>query len=169
MGLSARDVMEREIVTVDPDETLADLERLLLQHRIGGVPVVEEGTLLGIVSRSDLVRVLSTEQSLADTQLDFYRQYEEHPTAPSELVAREMEEDREDAARIVAHRMAGLRVRDAMIDAVVRVEADAPLRDVARTLVEQRIHRLVVTENQRPVGIITTLDLVRLIADERVA
>ncbi len=167
MGLSARDLMKSKVHTVSPDETLADLEDRLLAHHIGGAPVVERGKLVGIVTRSDVVRALSMERELASAQIDFYREYEHDPDAPSEVVAREMEEDATEAARMVAERMAHLRVRDAMIPDVVTVDAASPLRDVARTLAERRIHRVVVKEGEELTGILTALDLVRLIADDR--
>jgi len=165
--LRARDAMNREVRHIAPDESLAELEQRLLAERIGGVPVVEQGRLVGIVSRSDVVRVLASEQAMADSVGDFYREFQEDPFAAGARVARAAAEDPERSAEQVAHRLAGLCVRDAMVTDVVSVDADAPLREVAEQLVEHRIHRLVVTEGDRLAGIVTTLDLARLIAEGR--
>lgn len=48
--------MARHIVTVAPDMQLADLERVLTRENIGRVPVVEDGELVGIVTRKDVLR-----------------------------------------------------------------------------------------------------------------
>ncbi len=167
MGLCARDAMTAELATISPNETLADLERLLLGRHIGGVPVVEGERLVGLVTRSDVVRTLSTERTLVEVQLDFYREYHQDPDAPYRRVGEAMEREQTRAAEILAGRLVTLRVRDAMVTSVLTVDADAPLAEVARRLVKDRVHRLVVTERERPVGIVTTTDLVRLVAEGR--
>jgi len=50
----ADDIIEREVLTVGPSATLADVDRLMSDHGISGVPVMDEGTIIGIVSRRDL-------------------------------------------------------------------------------------------------------------------
>jgi CBS domain-containing protein len=54
----ARDIMTRDVATVAPDTPLAEIATLLEKRRIKRVPVMDEGHLVGIVSRSDLVRAL---------------------------------------------------------------------------------------------------------------
>ena len=55
----ARDVMTREVVTVAPGTSIAEVAGILERERIKRVPVLEDGVLVGIVSRSDLVRALA--------------------------------------------------------------------------------------------------------------
>jgi CBS domain-containing protein len=157
--MQARDVMTPAPATIGPDASLADLEALLLAKRVGGVPVVEHGKLVGIVSRSDVVRMLGTEQAVADTQSDFYREFYGEPYASTAASSPEA------ASEQVARRLAHLRVRDAMVADVITVAADAPLREVAQRLVEHHIHRVVVTSDGALAGIVTALDLVRLVAE----
>lgn len=57
-GLSARDVMTREPVTVDEDVSLEEIATLLEQKRIKRVPVLRAGKLVGIVSRANLLHGL---------------------------------------------------------------------------------------------------------------
>jgi len=159
--MQARDVMTAAPATIGPDESLADLEALLLAKRVGGVPVVEHGKLAGIVSRSDVVRVLGTEQSIADTQSDFYREFYGEPYANTAASTPDASSEQ------IARRLARLRVRDAMVLDVVSVAADAPVRDVAQRLVEHHIHRVVVTEGGALAGIVSALDVVRLVAEDR--
>jgi CBS domain-containing protein len=62
---SVRDLMTREVITVDEEMPLPDVARLLEQHRIKRVPVLQEGRVVGIVSRADLVRALAHEEETA--------------------------------------------------------------------------------------------------------
>jgi acetoin utilization protein AcuB len=48
--------MTPEPVTITPRITAEDAARLMLQHKIGGLPVIEDGELVGIVSTSDILR-----------------------------------------------------------------------------------------------------------------
>ena len=57
-GERVADVMSREIVSISPDDDAYKAFRLMNQHNIGRIPVVKEGQLVGIVSRTDLIRVL---------------------------------------------------------------------------------------------------------------
>lgn len=54
----AADVMTRPVVTVSPDTPLGELASLLDKHRIKRVPVVEDGKIVGIVSRANLIQAL---------------------------------------------------------------------------------------------------------------
>ncbi|KUK61774.1 MAG: Inosine-5'-monophosphate dehydrogenase [Methanoculleus marisnigri] len=54
----AEDLIEREVVAVGPDSTVTDVERVMKQHGIGGVPVIEGDRVIGIVSRRDIRAIL---------------------------------------------------------------------------------------------------------------
>jgi CBS domain-containing protein len=154
MPLRARDVMQANVLAVPPELTLAALEDFLLSKRISGAPVVEDGKVIGIVSRSDVVRCLSLERSLSGVIADGLASPEE--PASSVRLPSDLEE------QLGAHT-----VRDAMIVDLVAVRPDAPIADVARLLHERHIHRVLVTEGATLRGVISTLDLVRLIAAGR--
>lgn len=57
-GLTAKDVMNAPVVSASPDASLAELATLLERHGIKRVPILENGALVGIVSRADLLRGL---------------------------------------------------------------------------------------------------------------
>lgn len=59
-GTRARDVMTRDVVSIDKEATIAEIARVLEVHGIKRVPVLEEGRLIGIVSRADILRGLAT-------------------------------------------------------------------------------------------------------------
>ncbi|HEX9843753.1 MAG TPA: CBS domain-containing protein, partial [bacterium] len=61
----ARAVMKTDLVTVAPDTPLADAIRLLMKHRISGLPVVDaQQRLVGIVTEKDLLRLLYEERGV---------------------------------------------------------------------------------------------------------
>ncbi|HDL00686.1 MAG TPA: CBS domain-containing protein, partial [candidate division Zixibacteria bacterium] len=55
--LKAKDIMTKDVVTIHPEATVEELARLLIEHKISGVPVVDnENKLVGIVTENDLIR-----------------------------------------------------------------------------------------------------------------
>ncbi|PZR42587.1 MAG: hypothetical protein DI537_62590 [Stutzerimonas stutzeri] len=57
MGTKTAEIMSRDVITVPPDASMAEVARLLAAHRISALPVVgPAGEVLGIVSESDLLR-----------------------------------------------------------------------------------------------------------------
>jgi len=155
MATTARDLMTTKVQTVRPDMTLPDLERALLEARVSGFPVVSNGRLVGVISRSDIVRQLAVEQSVAEITSGYQLGLDTTPEIP----------DPEVIGEAVGRRMEDLRIEDVMVRAWIGVPPDAPLRDVARRLVEHRIHRLLVVEDDRLLGIVTSLDIVRVVAE----
>lgn len=157
MTLLARDVMQTDVLTVPPTLSLAELADFLIRERISGVPVIADGQLVGHVSRSDIVRAGSLERSLAGVVADGAEPTEFAPAgAPPVGVLASLAPD-----------LRGRSVRDIMVTDVVTVAPDAPLVEVARVLLARHLHRVVVTENRAVRGVISALDLVRLIAEER--
>ena len=55
----ASDIMRRNVISAAPSASLSDIVDLLEKHRIKRIPIVENGKLVGIVSRADLVRALA--------------------------------------------------------------------------------------------------------------
>ena len=59
-GRKAKDVMTRQVISVSPDTPLQEIADLFEKHGIKRVPVIENGRLVGIVSRANLVQALAT-------------------------------------------------------------------------------------------------------------
>jgi CBS domain-containing protein len=76
VGAHARkvgEVMTTEVASVSPQDPVAHVVELMEKHHVKRVPVVEDGRLVGIVSRADLVRALLrdlTEQQAAPAKSD---------------------------------------------------------------------------------------------------
>jgi CBS domain-containing protein len=58
--MRVKEVMREEVITVEPDQPASEAARLLLDHRIGCLPVLEDGELIGIVTSSDFLRMMAT-------------------------------------------------------------------------------------------------------------
>ena len=159
MDWTASDVMQADVRTVGAEMILAELDRAFLEDRVSGFPVVQDERLVGLVCRSDVVRQLGVEQSVAETISDYYRDVGGIGTEPAETL--------DSIARQVGARIEKLRVKDVMTHELITVSPADSLQEVARSLVEHGIHRLPVVDAGRLVGILTSLDLVRLFAEGR--
>jgi len=56
-----RDIMKKKIYSISPESTLEDASSIMVKHRINRLPVIENGKLVGILVRSDIIRGLSKE------------------------------------------------------------------------------------------------------------
>jgi CBS domain-containing protein len=132
-GMTARDVMTSSVVTVDPDASVEECARVMEQHGVKRLPVVSDGRLAGIISRSDLLvaaleppeRIGIPEQSRdARIRAALQAEMREHPWAQSLYTFVEVKDGvvtlsgyvRSDEVR------RGLRVLADRIDGVERVE-----------------------------------------------
>lgn len=149
--------MQTDLVCVRPDMPLFELEEVLLRERVGGVPVVDGGSVVGVVSRSDVLRTIELERSRVESTSAFYLE----PFDADERTERD--EDRVTEA--LAARLKELRVEDAMVRDLIHVAPGESLQKVAQTMLERRVHRLLVMEAGQLLGIVSTLDLVRLFAE----
>ena len=158
MPLRARDIMQKHVLSVSPDMPIPELVDFLISHRVSGVPVIEKGKIVGIVSRSDLVRAVSLERSLAGIVAQAFEQEE---FAPGE--APPIPGLRSNAVQALQNRS----VRTIMVTDPISVAADTPVAEVARLLVERHMHRVLVTEGAQLLGLISSLDVVRVVAERK--
>ncbi len=57
-SLEVREFMTPGPITVGPEDSLRKAAQLMLDHKVGGLPVVEEGRVVGIITVSDILRLL---------------------------------------------------------------------------------------------------------------
>lgn len=159
-NMRAKDVMERDVKTVSPSMRLFELEQFLVSHDLSGAPVVEKPSqLVGIVSRSDVIRRLVVERSLAGYAVDLQREGGAEAPGDAEAENRLISQLASDHLRTVT-------VADVMTQEVQAVDPDTPVADVARMMIEEHIHRVMVVDGNTLVGIITSTDLITLLATE---
>ncbi|MDJ0788338.1 MAG: CBS domain-containing protein [Myxococcota bacterium] len=162
MDLLARDVMERNVAVVAAQATLLELEQAFEEAGVSGFPVVDGGRVVGVVSRADVLRQLGGKSGDEPRLSTFYA---ELPSFGSGLA----DERFADAAARGGRPVEQLKVADLMTPSTVTVAPDATLLDVALALTEHRIHRVLVTDAGTLVGVVSSLDLVRLVAEEKLA
>lgn len=147
--MTARDIMQAEVVTIGPDATVRELADLLATNKISGVPVVGPGgEVVGVVTEGDII--------LQDAGLHFphYIQFLDS-TIYLESVRKFEERFR---------RTFGIKVADVMSREVVSIAPDASVYDVATLMADSSVNRVPVIEAGRLVGIITRADVVKAIA-----
>jgi CBS domain-containing protein len=156
--LSVDKIMQSNPKTVSPEMPLTSLEQLFLSTKFTGFPVVKEDRLIGVVSRSDIIRSMVTERSRAEQLSDFY-------CGAQTLSTEDPTQSLEATAAQVGVRLAEQRVEDAMVRNVVSIESSESLQRLAQIMLEGHLHRLPVVNGDKLVGLITTMDLVRAIAE----
>lgn len=154
--LTARDIMTEDVVTAHPSWSIERLADFFMEYDISGAPVTDdEGNLVGVVSMSDITQYSSLPgESLPRPQP--HKRF--HLGLDSEYSTEDMQSFREQE-------WGGTTVDDLMTPMVFDVNADAPVQTIADTMLKGRIHRVLVTADKHLVGIITALDLIRVIRD----
>ncbi len=148
--LTAKDIMTRNIIAVTPDTTVERLAKLLSEHKISGMPVLDEnGKLVGIVTENDLISRnkrlhIPTVVTIFDAIIYLER--------PGKL--------EEEIKKIV-----GTLVNDICIKRVITIKEDATLTEIATIMSEKKVHLLPVMKGDKLVGIVGKADLVRALAE----
>ena len=154
-NLSVRDVMQQDVVTISPNASLAKLHTTLLDAKVGGLPVVDSGRIIGIACRSDIVRCLKKERDKAMKRIGLPAEF--HLTIDDAL----------DLGDVIGERLVQLRVEHVMNKDVQTVQPQDSIQHAARMMKSHHIHRLPVVEGTDLVGIIASHDIVQLVADGR--
>lgn len=144
-------IMTSDVITVTPETSIDDVARLIWEHKIGSLPVVENGRVVGMVTDYDLI----TRETEYDAPL-FFSFLEAYFRIPGTG-------DENQLRRILA-----ISARELMSSPAVTVGPDDTVQDVATLMYDKRLNALpVVEDDNRLAGIITRSDIVRLmVADE---
>ncbi|MFD4600407.1 CBS domain-containing protein [Streptomyces sp. NPDC058464] len=140
------EVMTSDVVEAHPETSFKDVVRLLDQHRISGLPVVDhDDKVVGVVSQTDLVR-----RQAARSPDDRARRSRRHPSS-------RLRRPRPGAvARAVT-------ARELMSTPAITVHPEQRIADAARVMERHGVERLpVVDEEDRLIGIATRRDLLRV-------
>jgi CBS-domain-containing membrane protein len=144
--LTAKDIMNREVITVRPDTEITKAAGILLEQKINGLPVVDDkGELVGILCQSDLI----AQQKKMPIPSLF--------TFLDGLIALTSMKQIEKEVR----KIAAIVVADAMTVDPVTVEPDTGIETVAALMVDNSFHTLPVVEDGRLVGIIGKADILK--------
>ena len=144
------DLMTRDVAVINRKSDVHELEKLLLERRVHGLPVVnDDGILVGVISQTDL---LAWHYNTGVDGAAFYDNSRLHVT------------DEDAIAGLQLTDIKTAPVEDVMSPMVHCIGADRPIAVAAATMVEERIHRLVVVdETLRVQGVISALDILHAI------
>lgn len=132
------DVMTTEVVSVSEDAPLKEAARLLVEHRVSGLPVTNtSGKVLGIISEADFVTTADQQGSLRKLFLRLFVG-SDNSTGP----------------------VRGSVVRDAMTTPARTIAPDRSIAHAARLMGKWKVNRLPVEQDGRMIGIITRADIV---------
>ena len=155
--LTAEDIMKKEVLSIQADWTLEELADFLNEHSITGGPVVDDaGTLVGVVSTTDLVRnsKFAFKNSHRNRTPDYYRENID-PAYLNQLIP-----------SLAAKNGQEVTVWDIMTPLTFNVSRDMRIQQVADAMIRGRIHRVLVTDDDKLLGIITTMDLLDILRNQ---
>ena len=144
--LTAREIMNTEVVTVTIETSLKDLARKFVETRYSNMPVVDaNGKLVGVISETDLVEQqeplhIPTVMALFDGV--FYL-------------------DSEKSFKEQVSRITATTVGELCNKKPVTCSPDATIREIAGLMSKHKVHLLPVVENGKMVGVVARLDLIR--------
>jgi len=144
--MKAKDVMTSPVVSIEPDASIFQAVRIMLQRHISGLPVIDQkASLVGIVTEGDFLRRAET-----GTQRRRPR-WLEYLIGPGRLA------DEYTRSR-------GRKVSEIMTADPLTVSEDTPLDEIVRLMEKRQIKRLPVVRDQQVVGIISRANLVHALA-----
>ena len=153
--ITASDLMNPEVLTVRDDLTVRDLANFLVENEISGAPVEDgSGKLVGVVSVTDIVTALVKEDGGDGDRASYFVAEWEEAVSREDLAELRLDE-------------AQLTVGDIMTPSVFTVREETPVSEIAEAMVENHVHRLLVTREDRVVGIISASDLLGLLVEEK--
>ena len=148
--LSAKDFMTKDVITIKPEATVEELARVLIKHKISGVPVVDnENKIIGIVTENDLI---SKNKRLHIPTI--IRLFDAFIILGSGRLGDEIK------------KMAAITVEDICTKRIVTITEDTSLQEVATIMFEQKIHLLPVVRDNTVVGIVGKADIVNAMSSE---
>jgi CBS domain-containing protein len=179
--LKLKDIMTRDLVTVDPETSLKEVADLLATRGISGVPVItDSGDVVGVISASDIVSFAAAVPGVPTDRSDDFTAWgepevgdtedEESPDqyfagywedSEAELVER-MREAGPEWDRLDEH-TAG----EVMTRRIEALSVEADLATAAAHMTRARVHRLLVTDDGKLAGVVSASDFVRAVAEHK--
>ncbi|MCH7783529.1 CBS domain-containing protein [candidate division KSB1 bacterium] len=149
MDVTVEEIMVKDVVCVHTSVSLQELVEIFFSKSVSGVPVIDDDSkLVGIISKTDLVthgleKELNTiiGTKMADSSLS----------------------DLPDFDNLLGPEPSQSTVGEIMTSPVITAEPRTKVSKIARIMLENKIHRVVITKKDRVVGIVSSMDLLRLL------
>jgi CBS domain-containing protein len=132
-----KDIMCRNVRTVTPDTLLKEVSSIMCLYRLSGLPVVQDGKLLGFIAEKDLLA--RSFPSLADFADGMHANYDEMESQYKDVMA--------------------MRVSDVMTTRVISVSPEIPAMQAAATMVRHKFRRIPVAHGDKLEGMVSLGDV----------
>ena len=132
--LKVSDIMTEHVLTVKENFTLKEVAHVLLRYRISGVPVVnKKGSIVGIITITDLLRILSND----------------------------LKSSTRDEISLIK-KLQNRKVKDVMTKNVFMLSKKVSIWKAFKVMCEKNIHTLPVIENSKLIGVVGVRDLLNI-------
>lgn len=145
--MKAKDIMTTPVITVDPETSVRDIATLLFERRISGVPVVDEGRLVGIVTEGDLIRRHEIGTDQRQLQVSWWLRLIAEDETPGEYV-----------------RSHAKLAKDIMTRDLITVDEETPITKIAMIFETRGVKRVPVLREGQLIGIVSRANLVQALA-----
>jgi CBS domain-containing protein len=152
------EIMTPDPITVQVDTRVRDAAGILRRNKIGGLPVMEGGQVVGVITESDILSLLTVEEPSDDLWLP-------SPLEIIEVPIREYINWNKTKKALAS--IGDMKVREVMTSPAILISADADIEEAAELMLQEGIARLPVIKEGRLVGIVTRADIVRGIGKGR--
>jgi len=178
--LRVRDLMTEDLVTVTPADTLREAAEAMAGDHVSGLPVVEGGRAVGVLSATDLLGHLADSPGVEVPRVGSWpvdripagSQWEEGTEIPSRFFREDWEESRyafeafpTDPEGPEWNVLEETTVGELMTRDVLSLPSEAPVQDAAREMLDSGVRRLLVVDDGKLVGVISSTDIMEAVAE----
>lgn len=150
--MKIEDVMNKDVITCKPDDSLGHLANLFKEKHISGLPVMEKGKVVGLVSETDLIKLFKSPEFSNELWLP-------SPFEIIEIPIRNLVKLEETKRALENLKLRP--VRDIMTKTVHSISPGDSLEKASGMMVKYHVNRLPVIENGKLVGIVARSDIIR--------
>ena len=180
--LTLRDIMSSDVISVHPDMTLREVIAILTDRSVSGAPVVAGDRVLGVLSATDILEFETANPGVPterDEQTEWGEWEPEEWAEGAEPPATYYSDLWSDVGAEVSERFKSVEgpewdvlgehtVSEAMTRTLCALSPDTDVPAAAAYMLKAGIHRVLVVDESRLVGIVSTIDIVRAVAERRI-
>ncbi len=153
-NLTAKEIMNTEVLSVNTHMSIQGLADFLFQNAISGAPVIsDDGKLIGAVSVTDIL----CHEAVPEKGVQFNQRHDYYVHTTNDRFSHQ------DLGAFHVTDEAPTTVNDIMTPRILVVGENDTVQQVADIMIKNRIHRVFVTRDEKPIGIISTADMLKII------
>lgn len=152
LDYKAKDIMTKNVICVNPDMRINELDKIFVKEKINGAPVVDKnGSLIGVVSKSDIINYDLKKGMHASSMSDYYRSTGIEPQQiTDDFITNTLT-------------FSDATVKDIMKSNVITGQPDDSIQEISKKMYDEKIHRLIIVEGSKVAGIVSTLDILKVV------